>query len=143
MFERSTQRMNVLKHLRREQNSLFNCVHSLHEDAGFVSEIRLLYPNLPVFANLRCGLWYVKNPDGTCYFKSTDGHFGNWSFNLTRLNLNVAEACAQHGGCIIIDATRRGKRFPVCFRIPSTPASSLGFKPRSTAGYFGRPRLEV
>ncbi|KAK9818277.1 hypothetical protein WJX72_009958 [[Myrmecia] bisecta] len=71
-----------------------------------------LYPSFPVFANLRCGLWYIKSPDNTCYFKSTDGHNGNWSFSTTRLNLQVAEAAAKCGGCVIVDATRRGKTFP-------------------------------
>jgi hypothetical protein len=26
----------------------------------------------------------------TCYFKSTDGHVGNWSFSTARLNLHLA-----------------------------------------------------
>lgn len=47
------------------------------------------------------------------YFKSTDGHNGNWSFSCTRLNLHVAEVAARQGGVIIVDATRKGKRFPV------------------------------
>ena len=51
--------------------------------------------------------------DGTCYFKSTDGHFNNWSFSSTRLNVHVAEAAARRGGCVIVDATRSTtKRFP-------------------------------
>ena len=32
--------------------------------------------------------------DGTCYFKSTDGHCNNWSFSGTRLNVHVAETAA-------------------------------------------------
>jgi hypothetical protein len=115
---RVDKRINVDRELRREQNSLFNCLHSIADDARFIAEIRSLYPSLPVFANLRCGLWYQKHTDGTCYFKSTDGHFSQWSFSTTRLNLQVAEACAKHGGCIIIDATRRGKRFPVRYIQP-------------------------
>lgn len=110
-------RFNVDRELRREQNSLFNCLHSIADDARFIAEIRSLYPSLPVFANLRCGVWYLKDPP-LCYFKSTDGHFSHWSFSTTRLNLNVAEACVQHGGCIIVDATRRGKRFPVGAPLP-------------------------
>ena len=70
-------------------------------------------PSLPAFANLRCGLWYVPSPAGTCYFKSTDGHTGNWSFSLIRLNLHVALQAASAGGCFVVDATRRGKTFPV------------------------------
>ena len=51
--------------------------------------------------------------DGTCYFKSTDGHCNNWSFSGTRLNVHVAETAARRGGCVIVDATRSTtKRFP-------------------------------
>ena len=51
--------------------------------------------------------------DGTCYFKSTDGHCNNWSFSGTRLNVHVAETAARCGGCVIVDATRSTtKRFP-------------------------------
>lgn len=103
----------VSRLLRREQNSLFNCLSSLHHDSSFVEEIALLYPTVPLLANLRCGLWYTPNPAGTCYFKSTDGHNGNWSFSTMRLNWNVCEQAAAHGGVLIVDATRKGKRFPV------------------------------
>ncbi len=55
-------------------------------------------------------MWYVSPPLGaTCYFKSTDGHNNNWSFSTVRLNLSTAEAAAAAGGCVIVDATRRGK----------------------------------
>ena len=104
--------------LRREQQSVSNCLLSIFDDARFVQEISALYPSLPVFANLRCGLWYVPNATATCYFKSTDGHTGNWGFSCTRLNLHVAAACAQQGGAIVVDATRRGKRFPVRIDAP-------------------------
>lgn len=104
---------NVQRALNREQHSLYNCLLSILDDTRFVDEIRALYPTLPVFVNLRCGLWYSESQHQTCYFKSTDGHFGNWNFSCVRLNLQVAKACSEHGGCIIIDATRRGKTFPV------------------------------
>lgn len=103
----------VSKELKREQNSLYNCISSVVSDTSFVSEIRQLYPSIPLLANLRCGLWYCRQPDGTCYFKSTDGHQNNWSFSTTRLNWNVAEVAASRGGVVIVDATRKGKRFPV------------------------------
>ena len=103
----------VLRQLKKEDSSLFNCACSVSNDASFVEEVSKLYPHLPVVANLRCGLWYVRQGDPTCYFKSTDGHNGNWSFSTTRLNLHVAELAAAKGGCIIVDATRRGKTFPV------------------------------
>lgn len=63
------------------------------------------------FLLVRCR--YVAEPAGTCYFKSTDGHFGSWTFSLTRLNLSAALLAAQEGGVLIVDATRRGKTFPV------------------------------
>jgi hypothetical protein len=110
-----------IRQLKKEEHSLFNCLNSIYDDAAFVNEIAVLYPSLPVFANLRCGLWYLPNPKHTCYFKSTDGHTGNWSFSTTRLNWHVAELAAQRGGCIIVDATRKGKRFPVSMQHQDTP----------------------
>ena len=117
----------VHRALNREQHSLYNCLLSILDDTRFVNEIRALYPSLPVFVNLRCGLWYSSGKHETCYFKSTDGHSGNWSFSCVRLNLQVAEACCRHGGCLVIDATRRGKTFPVCSRIWSPDEASLPY----------------
>jgi tRNA A64-2'-O-ribosylphosphate transferase len=107
--------------IRREQHSLYNCLLSILDDSRFVDDVRRLYPGVPVFANLRCGLWYTAGGHDTCYFKSTDGHFGNWSFSSTRLNLHVAQACCVSGGCLIIDATRTGKSFPVCLCLIKSP----------------------
>lgn len=103
----------VLRQLKKEESSLFNCVCSVFSDATFIDEVSSLHSDLPTVANLRCGLWYVRDPQATCYFKSTDGHNGNWSFSTTRLNIHLAESAANHSGCIIVDATRRGKSFPV------------------------------
>ncbi|PNH02681.1 tRNA A64-2'-O-ribosylphosphate transferase, partial [Tetrabaena socialis] len=103
----------VSRQLKKEQLSLYNCICSVYCDASFVSELRALYPSTPLLANLRCGLWYTRQPDNTSYFKSTDGHDnGRWSFSLVRLNWHVAELAARQGGVIIVDATRKGKRFP-------------------------------
>lgn len=77
------------------------------------AQVANLRPKLPVIANLRCGAWYVPRPDATCYYKSTDGHSGVWAFSLTRLNWHVALLAAEKGGAYIVDATRRGKTFPV------------------------------
>ncbi|KAD6454797.1 hypothetical protein E3N88_09503 [Mikania micrantha] len=98
--------------IKRKQSSLFNSLSSIHEDSIFVSEIAQLWPELPVVANLRCGLWYAKKFHSSCYFKSTDGHTNNLSFNTSRLNLHVATLAGQRGGCMIVDSTRKGKRFP-------------------------------
>ncbi|CAA6666056.1 unnamed protein product [Spirodela intermedia] len=75
---------------RRENCLLYNALRSVYEDAVFVAEIAQLWPELPLLANLRCGLWYSSRVQGTCYFKSTDGHNNNWSFSTSRLNLHVA-----------------------------------------------------
>lgn len=106
----------VIKELKREENSLYNCISSIVADTAFVHQIAGLYPELPLYANLRCGRWYTPHPEGTCYFKSTDGHYGEWSFSTIRLNWHLALVAAERGGCIIVDATRRGKTFPVRFR---------------------------
>ncbi|KAK7358381.1 hypothetical protein VNO77_00308 [Canavalia gladiata] len=98
--------------IKRRDNSLYNALRSIYEDSIFVREISELWPQLPLLANLRCGLWYSSNFHSTCYFKSTDGHTNNCSFNTSRLNVHVAHLAGQKGGCMIVDSTRRGKRFP-------------------------------
>ncbi|RVW38329.1 Uncharacterized protein C3F10.06c [Vitis vinifera] len=100
----------VSRSIKRKENSLYNALRSIYEDSIFVGEISQLWPQLPLLANLRCGLWYSPNFQYTCYFKSTDGHTNNCSFNTSRLNFHVALLAGQRGGCIIVDSTRRGKR---------------------------------
>ncbi|XP_037493183.1 uncharacterized protein C3F10.06c isoform X2 [Jatropha curcas] len=102
----------AVRTIKRRDNTLYNALRSIYEDSIFVGEIAQLWPELPLLANLRCGLWYSPKFYGTCYFKSTDGHTNNWSFNTSRLNLHVAQLAGQKGGCIIVDSTRKGKRFP-------------------------------
>ncbi|VVB02911.1 unnamed protein product [Arabis nemorensis] len=98
--------------IKRRDNSLYNALRSIYQDSIFVGEISRLWPKLPLLANLRCGLWYSPRFDATCYFKSTDGHTNNLSFNTSRLNLHLPLLAGEKGGCIIIDSTRKGKRFP-------------------------------
>uniref|UniRef100_A0A7C9AWQ3 Initiator tRNA phosphoribosyl transferase family protein n=1 Tax=Opuntia streptacantha TaxID=393608 RepID=A0A7C9AWQ3_OPUST len=98
--------------IKKRDNSLYNALRSIYEDSIFVGEISQLWRDLPLLANLRCGLWYSPRFHSTCYFKSTDGHNNNWSFNTSRLNLHVALLAGQKGGCVIVDSTRKGKRFP-------------------------------
>lgn len=98
--------------IKRRQNTLYNALRSIYDDSIFVGEISQLWPQLPLLANLRCGLWYSSKFHSTCYFKSTDGHTNNWSFNTSRLNLHVALLAGQQGGCMIVDSTRKGKWFP-------------------------------
>lgn len=114
-MEQSNQKPNIYKatrNIKKLQNSIFNSLRSIYEDSIFVSEISNIYPQLPLIANLRCGLWYNSKFESTCYFKSTDGHTNNWSFSTARLNLHVAELAGQRRGCMIVDSTRKGKRFP-------------------------------
>ncbi|KAH9301190.1 hypothetical protein KI387_012773, partial [Taxus chinensis] len=110
--EKSLNIYKICRKIKRMDQSLYNALRSIYHDSLFVAQIRKLWPELPLMANLRCGLWYSQQFDGTCYFKSTDGHTGNWAFNINRLNMHVATIAAERGGCIVVDATRKGKRFP-------------------------------
>ncbi|KAF9912949.1 hypothetical protein EC991_007563 [Linnemannia zychae] len=92
-----------------------NRLRSIQADAAFVSEMSDLFPQFPVIANERCGTWYVhpsKIHKPGVYFKSTDGHTGIWDFNLRRYNPHLISTIIKHGGCIIVDSTRKGKRVP-------------------------------
>ncbi|KAL1555008.1 tRNA A64-2'-O-ribosylphosphate transferase isoform X1 [Salvia divinorum] len=109
---RSQNIYKICRSIKRRDSSLYNALRSIYEDSIFVGEIAQLWPDLPLLANLRCGLWYSPNFHSNCYFKSTDGHTNNLSFSTVRLNLHVALLAAQKGGCIIVDSTRKGKRFP-------------------------------
>ncbi|XP_044961516.1 tRNA A64-2'-O-ribosylphosphate transferase isoform X4 [Hordeum vulgare subsp. vulgare] len=102
------------RRIKRRESTLYNALRSVADDAAFVAEIAALWPALPLVANLRCGLWYAqpRSLAATCYFKSTDGHAGNWGFSTARLNLHLALLAGERGGCIIVDSTRKGKRFP-------------------------------
>ncbi|KAF9932888.1 hypothetical protein FBU30_007047 [Linnemannia zychae] len=101
--------------MRRDAKSLLNRLKSIQADAAFVNEISSLFPQFPVIANERCGTWYVhpsKIHKPGVYFKSTDGHTGIWDFNLRRYNPHLIATIIKHGGCIIVDSTRKGKRVP-------------------------------
>lgn len=72
------------REVKRQEQGLLDCLHSVHQDARFVEEMRQLYPRQPLLANLRCGLWYSPRFDATSYFKSTDGHTGALSSSQGR-----------------------------------------------------------
>ncbi|KAI5849508.1 tRNA A64-2'-O-ribosylphosphate transferase [Morchella snyderi] len=101
--------------VRRSSRGLRNRLHSIARDAAFVERVRAAY-GMPVVTNARAGDWYVDpaRRQGGVYFKSTDGHVGEWMFSLRRLNLGLLEVLegAEGHGAIIVDSTRRGKRFP-------------------------------
>ncbi|OKL64475.1 hypothetical protein UA08_00294 [Talaromyces atroroseus] len=103
----------LLSSLRRSALSVTNRLHSIEADARFVRDVADHY-QLPLIANERCGSWYIdpEQKAGSAYFKSTDGHTGIWNFSFRRLNLQILAIARKHGGCIIVDSTRRGKLMP-------------------------------
>lgn len=105
-----------LSDIKRCTLSISNRIRSIHEDATFVQQVARSL-SLPVLANERAGSWYCPTElkHGSVVFKSTDGHFGNWSFSLRRLNLTLLELLGRHGGAIVVDSTRQGKHLPDAF----------------------------
>ncbi|KAI0840107.1 initiator tRNA phosphoribosyl transferase [Hypoxylon sp. FL0890] len=103
----------ILSDLKRSNLSITNRLRSIREDADFVSEVAAAFSR-PLIANERCGSWYIppEAKAGSAYFKSTDGHTGQWRFSTRRLNLQLLSIIGECDGCIIVDSTRRGKRMP-------------------------------
>ncbi len=103
---------------------------SIVADSASVDELRSFLSTsasdnervFPVYANKRNGCWYRGKHafDGEAYFKSTDGHVGQWLFSHARLNLETLRTAISAGGLSLVDSTRRGKRFPdsLTFTIP-------------------------
>jgi tRNA A64-2'-O-ribosylphosphate transferase len=89
----------TLSSLRRSALSIPNRLRSIEADARFVQDIAKYY-GLPLVANERCGSWYLHPQDkaGSAYFKSTDGHAGQWNFSFRRLNLQILPVAQAHGG---------------------------------------------
>jgi tRNA A64-2'-O-ribosylphosphate transferase len=89
----------TLSSLRRSALSITNRLRSIEVDAQFVQEVADHY-HLPLIANERCGSWYIspERKAGSAYFKSTDGHTGQWDFSFRRLNLQVLPIARDHGG---------------------------------------------
>ncbi|PYH95337.1 tRNA a64-2'-o-ribosylphosphate transferase [Aspergillus ellipticus CBS 707.79] len=112
----STEQQSIsqtLTALRRSALTVTNRLRSIEADAAFARETADHY-GLPLIANERCGSWYIppEVKSGSAYFKSTDGHTGQWDFSFRRLNLQLLPIAREHGGCIIVDSTRRGKLMP-------------------------------
>ncbi|KAF3038173.1 hypothetical protein E8E12_008115 [Didymella heteroderae] len=103
----------TLSSLKRSALSITNRLNSITSDSEFVTSVAAAY-GLPLVANERCGSWYIPLDlkASSVYFKSTDGHMGEWAFSLRRLNLQMLDVVSQHGGCVIVDSTRRGKSMP-------------------------------
>ncbi|TBU31058.1 initiator tRNA phosphoribosyl transferase [Dichomitus squalens] len=114
-FEIKEANAQALAYVRKESLDIFNRLHSVQEDVRFVDQVREAYPKLPILPNLRCGAWYVDPAIATpepAYYKSTDGHFGNWNFNLRRPNLHLLPYIIAKHGIVLVDSTRAGKRIP-------------------------------
>lgn len=89
----------TLATLRRSALSITNRLLSIEADSIFVQEVAQHY-GLPLVANERCGSWYIppEKKSGSAYFKSTDGHAGQWDFSPRRLNLQLLSIAREHGG---------------------------------------------
>ena len=104
----------TLKSIRTHTLSIHNRLRSILSDSAFTTHVSEHY-NLPLIANERCGSWYIppslrlQGPSGSVYFKSTDGHHGQWSFSSRRLNLQLLSVLGEKGGAVVVDSTRRGK----------------------------------
>ncbi|KIW20376.1 hypothetical protein PV08_00951 [Exophiala spinifera] len=105
-----------IRSLRKSVLSIPHRLTSILADAAFAKQVSEHY-SLPLVANERCGSWYIDPADkvGSAYFKSTDGHHGQWSFSLRRLNLQLLPLLARYGGAVVVDSTRRGKNLPDAF----------------------------
>jgi tRNA A64-2'-O-ribosylphosphate transferase len=89
----------TLGDLKRHNLSITNRLNSIIQDAVFVQTVKTAWQR-PLIANERCGSWYIDpaSKDGSAYFKSTDGHTGNWKFSTRRLNLHLLEIIGKHDG---------------------------------------------
>jgi tRNA A64-2'-O-ribosylphosphate transferase len=102
--------------LRKQQRAdIRNYLKSISLDSEFVQSVAAYYARLPLWANLRNGLWLSPEYAGAAYFKSADGHQGRWTFSVTRLNIHFAASAMSQSGCVLVDSTRRGKQFPDSF----------------------------
>lgn len=94
---------------------------SIKHDAEYVDKLRESFPDFPVIPNERCGSWYVRpalyadSNVQPVYFKSTDGHEGEWSFSTRRLNMHLLKVLSEHGGALVVDSTRRERKIPDSF----------------------------
>lgn len=103
----------ICKEIKRDDISLKNRLQSIILDLYFIEECSKTF-RLPLVANERCGTWYVPDEQNvdSCYFKSTDGHTGEWKFSSRRLNLHLLGTLSEYGSIAIVDSTRKGKLMP-------------------------------
>lgn len=89
---------NTLSSLKRSALSITNRLQSITSDSKFVCDVADAY-GLPLVANERCGSWYIppKRKRESVYFKSTDGHTGEWGFSTRRVNLWILKVVGEGG----------------------------------------------
>ena len=114
MMEPTTRLHQLQRRVYASSHQLSSHLLSIVCDNAIVNEVRdfLSDSGMSMVANLRNGLWYADSFEGTCYFKSTDGHVRNWSFASSRLNLETACRAFTDQGIVIVDSTKAGKRYP-------------------------------
>ncbi|KAJ3203771.1 hypothetical protein HDU67_009940, partial [Dinochytrium kinnereticum] len=87
--------------IRKDSRNILNRLKSIAHDATFISHIASALPDFPLIPNERCGTWYIdpkRAHTESVYFKSTDGHYGKWDFNMRRLNRHILDVVAERGG---------------------------------------------
>ena len=91
----------TLSSLKCSTLSISNRLDSIVHDSGFVQNFASSH-GLPLIANERCGSWYIPPEEkaGSAYFKSTDGHWGQWGFSTRRLNLHLLDIIGRCGGWV-------------------------------------------
>lgn len=89
----------VTSSIKLSKMSIKNRLTSIQEDAVYVQKVAEMQ-GLPLVANERCGSWYIplEKKATSVYFKSTDGHYGQWKFSLRRLNLHMLDVIGQNDG---------------------------------------------
>lgn len=130
-MEPQMSRPALLRALKRnEERGPYHILRSIVTDAAVVRLTAAHFPGLPVVGNLRTGAWYVEPEVSsavpgaggpTAYFKSSDGHPGAWIMPPSRLNLGFLNTVTTAGGAILVDSTRKGKRFPDRLHLASSP----------------------
>ena len=99
--ELATNFSQTLTALKRSVLSISNRLQSIADDSEFVCAVAEAY-SLPLVANERCGSWYIppEHKAASAYFKSTDGHTGQWSLSLRRLNIQLLDLVSEQNGYV-------------------------------------------
>ncbi|KAF8699592.1 Initiator tRNA phosphoribosyl transferase, partial [Rhizoctonia solani] len=101
-----------LNELRKEMTNTYNRLHSINQDSSFVGRVAGSGALPLIYDAAHDSGQIPSNGTAFAYFKSTDGHTSQWNFNLRRGNLHLLPLIVTHGGIILVDSTRRGKRHP-------------------------------